>query len=324
MAQFMCIRCSRQYQYYWLIILAATVIFWHTYFYNIRADSHHNDRTDGTVVYHRQGNDRDDDATVVGKRTTIIPKKKFGKATSTGLYMGASTESVKASAGSRPVAEERNGDDQHKGGDDMPKGSDDVPKGSDDKHMDGGDKHKDRDDRHKGSDDKHKGSDDKHKGSDDRHKGGDDKHKVGDDKHKGGDDKHKGSDDKHKGGDDKVTADHNAILKMREEINAINNDEVILNDNKFPPFELVVIVQVHRRTEYLKMLLESLREARDINTVLLVISLDYYDVELFSVVDKIDFCKVIKYPNVTLYVYTLVALLDIWQKANLNCRCKFI
>ena len=133
-----------------------------------------------------------------------------------------------------------------------------------------------------------------HKDGDDKYKGSDDKHKGSDDKHKGGDDKHKGSDDKHKGGDDKVTADHNAILKMREEINAINNDEVILNDNKFPPFELVVIVQVHRRTEYLKMLLESLREARDINTVLLVISLDYYDVELFSVVDKIDFCKVIK------------------------------
>ena len=90
---------------------------------------------------------------------------------------------------------------------------------------------------------------------------------------------------------DKVYTD--PITKMKEHISEINENEVIINDDKFPPFDLVMIIQVHRRTEYLKMLLESLRDARDISEVLLVVSFDYYDEELFSIVEKVDFCKVI-------------------------------
>ena len=85
------------------------------------------------------------------------------------------------------------------------------------------------------------------------------------------------------------------IIRMREQVNKINENEVIINDDKFTTFDLVMIIQVHRRTEYLKMLLESLRNARDISKVLLVVSFDYYDEELFSVVEKVDFCKVMTY-----------------------------
>ena len=88
------------------------------------------------------------------------------------------------------------------------------------------------------------------------------------------------------------------ITKMREHINEINEREIIINDDKFPPFDLVMIIQVHRRTEYLKMLLESLRGARNISEVLLLVSFDYYDEELFSIVEKIDFCKVMYYITV--------------------------
>ena len=93
--------------------------------------------------------------------------------------------------------------------------------------------------------------------------------------------------------DKAVTEKDNTIMKMREQVDKMNKDEVVLNEDKFPSFDLVMIVQVHRRTEYLKMLVESLRNARDISKVLLVVSFDYYDEELFSVVDKIDICKVI-------------------------------
>ena len=89
-----------------------------------------------------------------------------------------------------------------------------------------------------------------------------------------------------------VTEKDDPIMKMREQVNKMNKDEIVLNDDKFASFDIVMIVQVHRRAEYLKMLVESLRNARDISKVLLVVSFDYYDEELFSVVEKIEFCKV--------------------------------
>ena len=105
----------------------------------------------------------------------------------------------------------------------------------------------------------------------------------------------KNEDDRSMVGKEKLQTNGNTdpVIKMREIISEINKNEVVLNDNKFPSFGLVMIIQVHRRIEYLKMLLESLRDARDISEVLLVVSFDYYDEELFSVVDKVDFCKVI-------------------------------
>ena len=92
-----------------------------------------------------------------------------------------------------------------------------------------------------------------------------------------------------------ANGDTDPVMKMREIVSEINKNEVVLNDDKFPLFNLVMIIQVHRRLEYLKMLLESLRGARDISEVLLVVSFDYYDEELFSVVDKVNFCKVITF-----------------------------
>ena len=106
----------------------------------------------------------------------------------------------------------------------------------------------------------------------------------------------KTEDDKSIVGKEKLQANNgniDPVMKMRGIVSEINKNEVVLNDDKFPSFDLVMIIQVHRRLEYLKMLLESLRGARDISEVLLVVSFDYYNEELFSVVDKVDFCKVI-------------------------------
>ena len=99
-----------------------------------------------------------------------------------------------------------------------------------------------------------------------------------------------------------VTEEDDPIMKIREQVNKMNKDEIVLNDDKFLSFDLVMIVQVHRRTEYLKMLVESLRNARDISKVLLVVSFDYYDEELFSVVEKIEYCKVMLLSSTTYYL----------------------
>ena len=55
---------------------------------------------------------------------------------------------------------------------------------------------------------------------------------------------------------------------------------------------LVVIIQVHKREKYLKFLLKSLKEAKGIENVLLVISHDYYYDDMNEIVRSIDFCQV--------------------------------
>ena len=119
--------------------------------------------------------------------------------------------------------------------------------------------------------------------------------------------------DDNNGDDDNSRNEDPPIMKMRELVSEMNKNDTILNDDKFPPFELIMIVQVHRRTEYLKSLVESLRVARDISKVLLVVSFDYYDEELLSVVDKIEFCKVIIY----LWLSTITGL-DYWTHSKIK------
>jgi len=97
--------------------------------------------------------------------------------------------------------------------------------------------------------------------------------------------------------DPPVLHDNNyeSLLKLRDQVATLNEKETVLNAGKYPPLGpdgLVMIVQVHRRTEYLKILIESLGNVRDIEKVLVVFSFDYYDKELFDIVEKITFCKV--------------------------------
>jgi len=74
-----------------------------------------------------------------------------------------------------------------------------------------------------------------------------------------------------------------------------NKAQIIHNQDKFPPLDkdgLVLIVQVHKREGYLKQLLESLKVAKGIEKVLLVISHDYYYDEMNKLVHSVDFCQV--------------------------------
>jgi len=55
---------------------------------------------------------------------------------------------------------------------------------------------------------------------------------------------------------------------------------------------VVVVVQVHNRTEYLRHLISSLRKAVDVEQTLLVFSHDVYSDELNDIISSIDFCPV--------------------------------
>jgi alpha-1,6-mannosyl-glycoprotein beta-1,2-N-acetylglucosaminyltransferase len=84
---------------------------------------------------------------------------------------------------------------------------------------------------------------------------------------------------------------------IRQNIEAINDDQVIWNTDKFEPLQnnsVVIVVQVHKRITYLRQLIASLSESRDISKTLLIFSHDYYDEEINELVQSIDFCKVMQ------------------------------
>jgi len=74
-----------------------------------------------------------------------------------------------------------------------------------------------------------------------------------------------------------------------------NRSPPIYNAGSFAPMgqeDLVLVVQVHKREKYLRLLLESLRHARGVEKVLLVISHDFYDLGVNEAIRSVDFCKV--------------------------------
>ena len=93
-------------------------------------------------------------------------------------------------------------------------------------------------------------------------------------------------------GPDSLQLLHQQMLKLNEK-------QRVLNADKFPPLSnedgLVLIVQVHKRENYLKQLFESLKRAKGIENVLLVISHDYYYDDMNTVVESVDFCRVSKF-----------------------------
>lgn len=54
------------------------------------------------------------------------------------------------------------------------------------------------------------------------------------------------------------------------------------------------LFQVHRRITYLRHLIVSLAQARDISKTLLIFSHDFYDEEINDLVQSVDFCKVLQ------------------------------
>lgn len=87
----------------------------------------------------------------------------------------------------------------------------------------------------------------------------------------------------------------NSLELLQDILFKVNKEQVIYNQAKFPPLGpdgLVLIVQIHKRERYLKQLLESLKVAKGIENVLLVLSHDYYYDDMNELIRSIDFCRV--------------------------------
>ncbi|KRY15805.1 Alpha-1,6-mannosyl-glycoprotein 2-beta-N-acetylglucosaminyltransferase [Trichinella patagoniensis] len=93
-----------------------------------------------------------------------------------------------------------------------------------------------------------------------------------------------------------------SVDEIRRIIRDNNVHADVLNENLFGPVEnvsFVIVVQVHRRLNYLRKLVESFEAAPFINRALVIFSHDYYDVEMNGFVRSIRFCRVMQifYPD---------------------------
>ena len=73
----------------------------------------------------------------------------------------------------------------------------------------------------------------------------------------------------------------------------LNHEEAKSSKKEFmPPKFLVLLVQVHSRVNYLKELINSLRETKFINETLVIFSHDLQLKEMDDLIESIDFCAV--------------------------------
>ena len=92
------------------------------------------------------------------------------------------------------------------------------------------------------------------------------------------------------------TADYQNLTQIKRVILKINAEQHIYNLNKFglrfSRESVVIVIQIHDRGEYLKLLIESLKKVKNIEKCLLVFSHDVYSQNLNSLVHQIDFAPV--------------------------------
>ncbi|XP_072946612.1 alpha-1,6-mannosyl-glycoprotein 2-beta-N-acetylglucosaminyltransferase-like isoform X2 [Epargyreus clarus] len=87
------------------------------------------------------------------------------------------------------------------------------------------------------------------------------------------------------------------ITDIRKAIEKYNSAQIIHNEDIYGPVQndtIIIVIQVHTRLTYLRHLIVSLAQAKDIDRTLLVFSHDYYDEEINSLVRSIDFTKVMQ------------------------------
>lgn len=90
---------------------------------------------------------------------------------------------------------------------------------------------------------------------------------------------------------------HVNLEELRTTIKQLNQEQKLLNKEKFPLRDrdsIVIVIQVHTRAKYLIKLIQSLRNARGISDALLIFSHDYYASDINSLVISIDFCQVLQ------------------------------
>lgn len=94
---------------------------------------------------------------------------------------------------------------------------------------------------------------------------------------------------------------------------------MISNERNFGPMKndtVIIIVQVHKRINYLKNLIASLAKAKNISDTLLVFSHDYYDEEINDLVKSIDFCMVLQVSCLKGLAKSLESILKLTQSTR--------
>lgn len=95
--------------------------------------------------------------------------------------------------------------------------------------------------------------------------------------------------------EDHVKFKYDTLRDLTKSVYSSNYKQFIHNAEEFPKDpELVLVVQVHNRPEYLKLLIKSLEKAEGVQGFLLIFSHDYFSEEINTIVQGITFCKVLQ------------------------------
>ncbi|XP_077258102.1 alpha-1,6-mannosyl-glycoprotein 2-beta-N-acetylglucosaminyltransferase isoform X5 [Temnothorax americanus] len=92
------------------------------------------------------------------------------------------------------------------------------------------------------------------------------------------------------------------ITEIRHKIERANAEQKVYNEEAFGPLANdapIIVIQVHTRLTYLRHLIVSLAQAKDIEQALLVFSHDIWHPDINYLVQSVDFCRVMQifYPH---------------------------
>ncbi|XP_023204040.1 alpha-1,6-mannosyl-glycoprotein 2-beta-N-acetylglucosaminyltransferase-like [Xiphophorus maculatus] len=86
-----------------------------------------------------------------------------------------------------------------------------------------------------------------------------------------------------------------SVSELTQSVYSANYKQCVHNADRFPGEpQLVLVVQVHNRPEYLRLLIRSLEKAAEVHSFLLIFSHDYFSQEINTIVQGITFCKVLQ------------------------------
>lgn len=94
---------------------------------------------------------------------------------------------------------------------------------------------------------------------------------------------------------DPVKLNFRSLSELTQSVYSANLKQSVYNADRFPGDpRLVLVVQVHNRPEYLRLLIKSLAKAAEVHSFLLIFSHDYFSEEINTIVQGITFCKVLQ------------------------------
>lgn len=109
------------------------------------------------------------------------------------------------------------------------------------------------------------------------------------------------------------------IAHILKRIESINNEQSVKNEDIFGPVDnngtlAIIVVQVHNRLQYLRQLIISFSQAKDIDRTLIIFSHDFWDDQLNELVESIDFAKILQ----IFYPYSIQTHTDIFPGESAN------